>query len=54
MKDVRVVSQTYGHVRAGTRVKLMQVENNQARVRVVSAGWNQCEIYVVPKSILGV
>jgi hypothetical protein len=54
MKDVRVVSQTYGHVRAGTRVKIMQMENNQARVRVVSVGWNQSEIYVLPKSILGI
>ncbi len=53
MKDTRVVSQTYGHVRAGTCIKIMQVENKLAKVRVVSVGWNQHEVYLIPKSIIG-
>ncbi len=51
-KDVRVVSQTYESIRAGTHVKVLQTENGRAKVRVVSPGWNQFEVYFVPKSIV--
>lgn len=52
MKNVRVVSQTYGPVRAGTRVVVLQTENARAKVRVVSVGWNQNEVYFVPTSVV--
>jgi hypothetical protein len=49
----RVISKTHGVVRAGTRVKVLQVEGLSARVRVVSIGWNQFEVYVIPRSVVG-
>jgi hypothetical protein len=49
---IRVMSQTYESVRAGARVQILQIENGRAKVRVVSPGWNQFEVYVVPKSIV--
>lgn len=49
----RVVSQTHGHVKAGTRVKILQVDGASARVRVVSVGWNQFEVYNVPRTFVG-
>lgn len=49
----RVVSTTHGHVRAGTRVKILQVEGRLARVRVVSVGWNQFEVYNLPRAFVG-
>jgi hypothetical protein len=54
LNNVRVASQTHGRVRAGTRVQVLQSENRHVKVRVVSVGWNQGEVYVVPKSILGI
>lgn len=54
LNSIRVVSQTHGRVRAGTHVKVLQSENRHVKVRVVSVGWNQGEVYVVPKSIFGI
>lgn len=49
----RVISKTHGVVRAGTRVKVLQVEGMSARIRVVSIGWNQFEVYTIPRSVVG-
>jgi hypothetical protein len=49
----RVVSKTHGHVRAGMRVRILQVEGKSARVRVISVGWNQFEVYNLPRTIVG-
>lgn len=50
---MRVVSESFGPVRAGTRVKILHYENHTARIRVMSTGWNQFEVYNVPKRIVG-
>ncbi len=50
---IKVVSESFGPVRAGTRVRLLQKENQTAKVRVISPGWNQFEVYYVPKRLVG-
>jgi hypothetical protein len=47
-----VVSQDYQRIRAGTVVNILQREGKIARVRVISIGWNQFEVYTIPIRLL--